>query len=66
MSREGRLRSFSIVGLLNCLGLDDSVFIGEGVWFGRGVKGGPMLGYPALEVNSATHSPLEATSRFFG
>ena len=43
---QGRLRSLGVIELLDCLGLDDPVFVGEGVGLGRGVKGGPMLGYP--------------------
>ena len=43
---QGRLRSLGVIELLDCLGLDDPVFVGEGVGLGRGVKGGPMLSYP--------------------
>ena len=53
MGGEGGLRPFGGVELLDRFGFDDPSFIGEGVGFGRGVKGGPMLGYPAFQVDGA-------------
>ena len=53
MGRKGGLRPLGGIELLDCPGLHGPTFIGEGESSGRGVKGGPMLCYPAFQVNSA-------------